>query len=213
MTYAMSRVIIHAQKDKRCGELGGHDWNEWGAWKERSRVDLGTYTADHYQIRFRTCKRCKKRESQRRDIPRPEPPTQQPQGISGIVQKVNMMSAIVAGTDAALEEAEKIRKSEKPEKEPEISLCSNCFCMTKTIDDKCGKCKAKKETISNNPYDEAHARRHRILMLISELWEKHHSYSFESLQDSFFRLDYTTDEQLEQNLVDALRKEGVEGHG
>lgn len=27
----------------------------------------------------------------------------------------------------------------------EVSLCKNCWCMTHTIDKKCGKCKADKE--------------------------------------------------------------------
>jgi len=29
--------------------------------------------------------------------------------------------------------------------EDNISLCKKCFCMTKTIDEKCGKCKEKKD--------------------------------------------------------------------
>ena len=28
--------------------------------------------------------------------------------------------------------------------EPDISLCEHCYCMTYTIDDKCGKCKGEK---------------------------------------------------------------------
>ena len=28
--------------------------------------------------------------------------------------------------------------------EPEISLCEHCYCMTYTINDKCGKCKGDK---------------------------------------------------------------------
>ena len=31
-----------------------------------------------------------------------------------------------------------------------ISLCENCWCMTHTIDGRCGKCKAKKEINGNN---------------------------------------------------------------
>lgn len=27
----------------------------------------------------------------------------------------------------------------------EVSLCKNCYCMTHTINGKCGKCKARKE--------------------------------------------------------------------
>jgi len=34
--------------------------------------------------------------------------------------------------------------------DPEISLCPNCFCMTKTIKGICGKCKEKKNELSKS---------------------------------------------------------------
>ena len=44
----------------------------------------------------------------------------------------------------------KIRMASKKKKFNEtdnnqISLCTNCYCMTHTIDGKCGKCKARKD--------------------------------------------------------------------
>lgn len=46
-------------------------------------------------------------------------------------------------SDGAVELAIKMLRT--VESDPDVlSLCKNCYCMTKTITDVCGKCKAKK---------------------------------------------------------------------
>jgi archaellum component FlaC len=58
---------------------------------------------------------------------------------------LNDLNSVPEVNKSSVPEKEATKNSK--EKKSNISLCKNCFCMTKTIKGKCGKCKAEKENL------------------------------------------------------------------
>ncbi len=55
----------------------------------------------------------------------------------------------------------------------DVSLCDSCGCMTHTIDDRCGKCKAIKSAPDNAPADRHNKRENDLELQKQSLLHSH----------------------------------------
>lgn len=107
--------------------------------------------------------------------------------------------ALLAWRDKAVEEA----LLDVALFEAGISPCRSCYCMTKTIEGKCGKCGAAKEEVQGRAFDSAEAIR-RIRAYASE-------YHIERLKDFIKTTDETMIDQcwiaMRRRIDDAIKAE------